>query len=65
MAMLHRQFGKLLTRSADDASVAILITEVDITEKRLEKVQSFHVLFWGVIVVTLLGMTLMFMMAVD
>ncbi|KAK6542671.1 hypothetical protein TWF694_006615 [Orbilia ellipsospora] len=37
MALVHRQFGKLLKRSADDADVATIIADVKNYDERLDK----------------------------
>ncbi len=40
MQSMQRQFGKMLTRSADDASVAMLIQDFDDADKMLGTVRA-------------------------
>lgn len=40
MQSMHRQFGKLMKRSADDSQVSVLLKDFDNADKLLTKVQT-------------------------
>lgn len=40
MQSMHRQFGKLMKRSADDSQVSVLLKDFDNADKLLAKVQT-------------------------
>ena len=42
MQTVHRQFGKLMKRSADESQVSVLLKDFDDADKLLTRVRRLH-----------------------